>query len=130
MKKYSLPILALLLVLISCSQGPSSSEARNRDFTEYQNMAAILRSVGGLQVIGNGGPETRIYMRGLSTITLETQPLFVINGMPVGRGYSLVSDIIPANVDKVKVYRGLTAVTLWGENANHGAIQIETKTNL
>lgn len=129
MKKYRLVLLATLLSFFSCTQGPSSSNARNRDFTDYQNMAAVLRNIGGLQVVGNGGPETRIYMRGLSTITLETQPLFVINGMPVGRGYNLVSDIIPANVERIKVYRGLTAVTLWGENANHGAIQIETKTN-
>ncbi len=122
MKTYA--YLLLICVLVACA--PSANVATTqRDYGTYQDMLGALRAVPGLQVTQDG----RIYLRGIGTITNETQPLFVVDNVPLGRGYSAVNWVNPGDVANITIKKGLSATTRWGEDANHGVILINTKLN-
>lgn len=82
-------------------------------------------------------------IRGVSSISGNNQPLFVINGVPVeGSGFdmastgsgnggydygNLVQDINPDDIESVSVLKGASASALYGSRANNGVILITTK---
>ena len=120
-------MLALTGMIAACA----STEGANRptkDFSNYDTLAAALRSIGGLQVSGTGD-NIIVTLRGISTIQLNTQPLYVVNNVPVGNSYAHANSIINApDITSIRVLRGASATTIWGEDGNHGVIVIKTKT--
>jgi TonB-linked SusC/RagA family outer membrane protein len=97
--------------------------------------------VAGVNIIASGsvGGSSRITIRGESSLSLSNnQPLFVIDGVPVGNdginntsggadyGNS-ASEINPADVESVNVLKGPAAAALYGSRAFNGAIIITTK---
>lgn len=84
------------------------------------------------------GSASQILIRGQSTITRSTDPLIVIDGMPIegssrGEGASgttqqnRLSDINPDDIASVQILKGASAAALWGTKAANGVIQITTK---
>ncbi len=84
------------------------------------------------------GAASQILIRGQSTITRSTDPLIVLDGMPVegsSRGESAggttqqnrLSDINPDDIASVQILKGASAAALWGTRAANGVIQITTK---
>jgi TonB-dependent SusC/RagA subfamily outer membrane receptor len=63
-----------------------------------------------------------IGIRGISSITGDNKPLFIVNGIPM--------DELPANLDTsgllINILKGSTAVSLYGERAANGVIIINT----
>lgn len=89
---------------------------------------------------GLSGSGTNITIRGVSTITGSSTPLFVIDGVPFDASTNAQSDfrygnqtssrfldIDPNNIESVSVLRGLSATTLYGELGRNGVILITTK---
>lgn len=84
------------------------------------------------------GAASQILIRGQSTITRSTDPLIVLDGMPIdgssrGEGSSgttnenRLSDINPDDIASVQILKGASAAALWGTKAANGVIQITTK---
>lgn len=92
---------------------------------------------------GNLGGSTRITMRGLTSITGQNQPLFVVDGIPMdnsnftssnqargGGGIDYgnsISDINPDDIESMNILRGPTASALYGSRGANGVIVITTK---
>lgn len=64
-----------------------------------------------------------ILIRGLSTINGDSNPLFVVDGVPL----SDVSSINPQDVEDVTVLKDATSASIWGAQASNGVIVITTK---
>ncbi|MBI5859025.1 MAG: SusC/RagA family TonB-linked outer membrane protein [Sphingobacteriales bacterium] len=108
------------------------------------DLARILNGKAPGVNIGNtsglSGSGTNIVIRGVNTITGNTQPLFVIDGVPFdastntkgsfvygNQTTSRFFDIDPNNIESVSVLKGLSATTLYGEQGANGVILITTK---
>ncbi len=134
MKKLITGILIFSLVVIggSCkNQDPGYIQQPN-DFTRYTTLVEALRSIGGLRITGGntlvGIENITIHTRGESTFVLNTQPLFVVNNVPVGTNYSDANSIVDMKqVTSIRVLTGTHAVTRWGEEGNHGVILIKMR---
>ena len=86
---------------------------------------------------GDPGSGAYIQVRGISSIERNSQPLIVIDGIPVSndvRGdsndfaqQSRLNDINPNDIESLTVLKGASAAALWGTQALGGVIQITTK---
>jgi TonB-linked SusC/RagA family outer membrane protein len=107
---------------------------------------ALQGKVAGLQIAsgsGSLGGSSKILIRGVSSLSGNNQPLFVIDGVPVegkdfndketargAEGYdygNLIQDINPDDVESISVLKGPNASALYGSRANNGVIMITTK---
>lgn len=92
---------------------------------------------------GDPGSGTNIRIRGANTIYGTTQPLIIVDGMPIsnsssqgsassstGNGtsqQSRLNDINPNDIESLQVLKGASAAALWGSRASNGVIIITTK---
>ncbi len=131
MKKFTY-IFLIALFGWSCAVNQNSStassdnpEPRKSRFEKYTNLADALRSMGELQVFTNGNTTT-VQVRSVNTYLLETEPLFVVNGLPRGRGFIHVQNLDPRNIKSITVKKGLVATNRWGQLGNSGVVLIDT----
>jgi TonB-linked SusC/RagA family outer membrane protein len=84
------------------------------------------------------GSASQILIRGQSTITRGTDPLIVLDGIPISsdsRGessqgvtqQSRLNDINPDDIASMQVLKGASAAALWGTRAANGVVIITTK---
>ncbi|MBZ9787209.1 SusC/RagA family TonB-linked outer membrane protein [Psychroflexus sp. CAK57W] len=88
---------------------------------------------------GDPGAGSYIQIRGLSSITRNSQPLIVVDGVPISndvRGNSdrsgvsqesRLNDINPNDIESMSILKGASAAALWGTQALGGVIIITTK---
>lgn len=83
------------------------------------------RAAGVFVTQGDGGPGAapRIVLRGNKSITGDNQPLYVVDGIPVG-GFS---DFNQEDIESLQVLQGASAAALYGSQAANGVILITTK---
>lgn len=73
---------------------------------------------------GVGAP-TKVVLRGNRSLQPNgSQPLYVVDGIPVGGS---IADISPDNIASISVLKGGNAAALYGSRANNGAIIVTTK---
>lgn len=120
-----------------------------------RSVSDMLRysQVPGVQVLtasGDPGAPTRIRMRGIGSITQNTDPVIIVDGMWVnsnmsdssiinrvaGGGYSQsgtryssspLDEIDPSIIETIEIVRGPSAASLYGQEAANGVIVITTK---
>ncbi|MFK7907627.1 MAG: SusC/RagA family TonB-linked outer membrane protein, partial [Chitinophagales bacterium] len=126
--------------------GYSVQQVGGDDLTEARDanvLNALSGKVSGVQITsasGSVGSSSRIVIRGTSSIRGDSQPLFVINGVPIDNGtnhtddgYGSVdygnaaSDINPEDIESITVLKGPNASALYGSRATNGVILITTK---
>lgn len=108
---------------------------------ETDPIRALSGKVAGVNITGAGGApgqSTKINIRGFSSLTGNTQPLFVVDGIPfdnqvanTGQATQFSNrafDIDPNNIESVSVLKGAAAAALYGSRATNGVILITTKT--
>ncbi|GHB64528.1 SusC/RagA family TonB-linked outer membrane protein [Persicitalea jodogahamensis] len=91
---------------------------------------------------GDPGAGTSIQIRGANTIGGSSQPLVIVDGVPIsndnlyGSGssraggvsqQSRLNDLNPEDVESVQVLKGASAAALWGSRAANGVLVITTK---
>ena len=106
---------------------------------------ALQGRTPGLQILnssGLAGSGSRINIRGNSSLTGNTQPLWVVDGVPVNTQSNDINsnfqdgqvaptrflDIDPNNIESISVLRGLSATTTYGSQGRNGVILVTTKT--
>ncbi len=132
MKALRFTLLACLAAFVmGCTSTKDDYYNNQQDFSRFANLGEAIRSVGGQVTGGNtmaGKNNAQVAMRGQASINLNTQPLYVVNNVPIGNEYNIANNLIhPANITSIRVIRGSNASTIYGEDANHGAIIIRTK---
>lgn len=121
----------------------SSTMLANKPETDIGR--ALQGRTPGLQILnssGLAGSGSRINIRGNSSITGNTQPLWVVNGVPINTDANDINgnfqdgqvapsrflDIDPNNIESISVLRGLQATTTYGSQGRNGVILVTTKT--
>ncbi|MBT8184382.1 MAG: SusC/RagA family TonB-linked outer membrane protein, partial [Eudoraea sp.] len=93
-----------------------------------QNLVNSLSGrVAGLSIqrSGNGvSGASKVVLRGNRSIAGSSQPLYIVDGVPLGGD---ISDLSPDDIASINVLKGANAAALYGARANNGAIIITTK---
>ncbi len=106
---------------------------------------ALQGRTPGLQILnssGLAGSGSKINIRGNSSLTGDTQPLWVVDGVPINTQTNDISssfldgnisptrflDIDPNNIESISILRGLSATTTYGSQGRNGVILVTTKT--
>ncbi|MBO0356093.1 MULTISPECIES: SusC/RagA family TonB-linked outer membrane protein [Flavobacteriaceae] len=85
---------------------------------------------------GDPGAGSSIQIRGANTIQGASQPLIILDGIPVSNDniggvtlsqQSRLDDINPKDIASVQILKGASAAALWGSRAANGVIVITTK---
>ena len=85
---------------------------------------------------GDPGAGSSIQIRGANTIQGASQPLIILDGIPVSNDnigsvsvsqQSRLDDINPKDIESVQILKGASAAALWGSRAANGVIMITTK---
>jgi TonB-linked SusC/RagA family outer membrane protein len=107
-----------------------------------RNMADVLNSrVPGVMVQSGGqtGSGQRVRVRGVSSVSLSNDPIYIIDGIRMsanngsaafgngGSNFSRVGDIDPQQIENIEIVKGPSAATLYGTDAANGVIVITTK---
>ncbi|MDX9854143.1 MAG: TonB-dependent receptor [Tenuifilaceae bacterium] len=114
-----------------------SSEAISSSTKESLDKA-LEGKVAGVRVSssnGNPGSQGEVLIRGVGSITASTQPLYVVDGVPVETGNfgyeSMSSNVLgainPEDIESISVLKDAAASSLYGSRAANGVIVITTK---
>ncbi|MBM3415081.1 MAG: SusC/RagA family TonB-linked outer membrane protein [Bacteroidetes bacterium] len=89
---------------------------------------------------GISGSGTNIIIRGVSTITGSSTPLFVVDGVPFDASTNAQAsfvygnttssrflDLDPNNIESISVLKGVSATVLYGEFGRNGVVLVTTK---
>ena len=99
----------------------------------------LIRSkVPGVQVVDNNEPGggLSIRIRGPTSINASSEPLYVIDGVPIGNGAgggltvagrNPLNFLNPNDIASITVLRDASAAAIYGANAANGVILIQTK---
>ncbi len=112
--------------------------------SEPDPVRTLAGKVPGVNIQAGGGApgqNTKINIRGNSSLTGNTQPLFVVDGIPFDNSINATTntaggtqysnrafDIDPNNIESITVLKGAAAAALYGSRATNGVIVITTKT--
>ncbi|HVY76350.1 MAG TPA: TonB-dependent receptor [Puia sp.] len=95
--------------------------------------AAIQGRVSGVQITnadGTPGSPVAVRVRGVGTVG-NTQPLFVIDGIPVGNNSGGITDPLstlnPADIENISVLKDASSAAIYGMRAANGVVLITTK---
>ncbi|MEO5814398.1 MAG: SusC/RagA family TonB-linked outer membrane protein [Gemmatimonadaceae bacterium] len=106
------------------------------------NISDVLNSrVPGVQVQSGTqtGTGARIRIRGVSSISLANDPIYIIDGVRMsanigsitfssgGGNPSRLNDLSPEEIENIEIVKGPSAATLYGTDAANGVVVITTK---
>ncbi len=114
-------------------------------------LAALQGKTAGAQISQNSGDPAgglSVRLRGISSISSSSEPLYIIDGVIVNNatnrvtntsgnydggtfvgniGQSRMVDINPNDIERIEVLNGAAAAAIYGSRANAGVVQIFTK---
>lgn len=113
-----------------------AADIENRPFTSIDK--ALQGAVPGLQsAAASGAPGSiqQIRLRGIGSINASSEPLWVIDGIPVNTGdasrattsANLLSTLNPNDVESISVLKDASAASVYGSRAANGVILVTTK---
>lgn len=104
---------------------------------------SLQGKIAGVNITQNAtgaGGSSRVIIRGNSTLTGNNQPLYVVDGIPIGNdnngaaslwggsdGGDGISSINPDEIESISVLKGGSATALYGSRGGNGVILITTK---
>lgn len=85
---------------------------------------ALQGRVAGLTVTNNGSPGTSpiVAIRGISSISFASDPLYVVDGFPTA-----ISNIDARDIESVDVLKDASSAAIYGSRATNGVVMITTK---
>jgi TonB-linked SusC/RagA family outer membrane protein len=114
-------------------------------------LAALQGKTAGAQITQNSGDPAggvSVRLRGISSISSSSEPLYIVDGIIVNNattrvtntsgnydgnnfvgniGQNRLVDINPADIERIEVLNGAAAAAIYGSRANAGVVQIFTK---
>ncbi|MCU4156289.1 SusC/RagA family TonB-linked outer membrane protein [Carboxylicivirga sp. A043] len=126
------------------SLGYASQDVNSEDIAVPDPTSAVnglQGRVAGVQIksgAGTVGGSTNVIIRGINSLTGSSQPLYVVDGVPISNynisgstsGYDYgngAQDINPNDVETMSVLKGAPATALYGSRGANGVILITTK---
>src|SRR5688572_4384312 len=113
-----------------------AADIENKPFTSIDK--ALQGQVAGVQSTassGQPGSSQAILIRGVSSITASTAPLWVVDGVPINTGdasrlqttANLLSTLNPNDVESITVLKDAASQSIYGSRAANGVIIVTTK---
>ncbi len=102
----------------------SSKDLENRPATQFGY--AIEGKAAGVQIIRSSGqPQAgfSIRVRGTSSITAGSDPLYIVDGVPTEN----INDINPADIDNITILKDASSAAIYGNRGSNGVVLITTK---
>ena len=101
----------------------------------YSAEGLIQNKVAGVQVIDNNEPGggLAVRIRGATSATASNDPLYVVDGLPIGSGgigafgRNPLNFLNPNDIESVTVLKDASAAAIYGTNAANGVVLIKTK---
>lgn len=106
----------------------STEDMKLRPVTEASGF--IQGKVAGVQVqqtsgLPGGGMTVRI--RGASSIASSNDPLYVVDGVPVGEGNYAIAYLSPNDIESMSILKDASSAAIYGSRAANGVVLITTK---
>lgn len=99
-----------------------------------QAMAGRVSGVNVTSTSGQPGQATSVRVRGVSTLNGSAEPLYVVDGMPIGGGDAShsastnpLASINPADIVSMDVLKDASATAIYGSRAANGVVMITTR---
>ena len=121
----------------------SASAMKEKDMSAQKGslVKSLEGKVAGVRVgssIGDPGADQSILIRGIGSINGSTQPLYVVDGVPVlanSDGYmsssiksqSVLATLNPNDIESMTILKDAAAASLYGSRAANGVVIITTK---
>ena len=122
----------------------SAAILRTNEKNIVQALAGKLAGVVVTQSSGEAASNSRIQIRGIRSLSGGSQPLIVVDGLPVNNSTATsaspnsgqlggttapnrASDISPDDIESLEVMSGASAAAIYGSGAGNGVILITTK---
>ncbi|SDT07832.1 TonB-linked outer membrane protein, SusC/RagA family [Mucilaginibacter mallensis] len=127
---------------VSTIKGATITEARQNSFVNSLEGRVAGVNVSGVATGPNGA--SNVVIRGITNMTGNNQPLYVLNGIPlVNNNYNTgdqghdgyggkdggdgIGDINPDDIETISILKGAAATALYGYRGSNGVILITTK---
>ncbi|NDV57854.1 TonB-dependent receptor [Bacteroides sp. 519] len=87
---------------------------------------SLQGKAAGVQIIsaGNPGGQPKVLIRGFSTVSLSTDPLYVVDGVPISGGINFLN---PNEIESMEVLKDASASAIYGSRASNGVIMVSTR---
>ncbi len=102
----------------------SSKEFEGRQNTQFGN--ALEGKIAGVQITKpSGQPQSgyKIKIRGTSTITAGSVPLYILDGVPT----TSINEINPADIESMTILKDASSSAIYGASGSNGVVLITTK---
>ena len=118
----------------------NEKDIKDMPTTSFQD--ALAGKAPGVSVTsssGQAGSTTSIQIRGIGSMSASTQPLYVIDGVPVTSGSTgqlsdyiyttnnIMNSLNPADIESISILKDAAASSLYGSRAANGVVLITTK---
>ncbi|MCA9735831.1 MAG: SusC/RagA family TonB-linked outer membrane protein [Deferribacteres bacterium] len=120
---------------------------KSNESNVVQSLAGKAPSVEVMQTSGEAGTSSYIRIRGGASIDRDTQPLFVVDGVPIDNSVHTLgnagvggtttsggaetsnraSDLNVEDIESIEVLKGAAAAAIYGSRASNGVVLITTK---
>ena len=129
--------------------GTSVSSVKSQDLVNSGEVSLVNSMQGKMSGVnitrsnGDPGAGSNIRIRGANTISGSTQPLIIVDGIPINNSsrttttstasssgvaqQSRLNDINPNDIESLQILKGASAAALWGSRASNGVVIITTK---
>ena len=120
----------------------SSSVVRSKDI-EDKPVSSFDKSLQGMATglltstqSGTPGSSTDVIIRGIGSINASTDPLYIVDGVPIASGdlyayrfYTTnpLASLEPSDIESINVLKDASATSIYGARASNGVIVITTK---
>lgn len=106
----------------------STEDVAFRPVTEASGL--IQGKVAGVQVqqtSGQPGSGMTVRVRGASSISSSNDPLYVVDGVPVGEGGYAIAYLSPNDIESMQILKDASSAAIYGSRAANGVVLITTK---
>jgi len=79
------------------------------------------------QTSGTPGGGMTVRVRGNSSITSGNDPLYVVDGVPVGTGNGAITYLSPNDIETMQILKDASSAAIYGSRAANGVVLITTK---
>lgn len=131
-------LLPMIFIVVSCGVTRESSEEdvrRDMDIHMVEPQGhegdptawdVLFRKIPGVEVRGNY-PALSLRVRGAQSMHLTTDPLYVVDGVPLGHDFaSLDRAVTPRDVKSIRILKGAEA-TMYGARGANGVVVVTLK---
>ncbi|MGB3617558.1 MAG: TonB-dependent receptor [Catalinimonas sp.] len=125
--------------LTSAISSVSAKEIKDQPVPSVES--ALQGRAAGVNITassGTPGAALRVSVRGATSITASSEPLYVIDGIPMisednsalftgGSNANSLADINPSDIESIEILKDASAAAIYGSRASNGVVLITTK---